>query len=176
MQSPSYDIHLVCGCTGAGKSTYALRLAKGLPGVCFAIDEWMQNLHNADKNADKPERLSFEWFYQRVQRNCLQMRKMAEQIVPLGVSVIFDCGFTNSVERATFTAWAAEHGFSTQLHYIDVASEIRWQRVLKRNMERAETFQFEVTREMFDGINSMWEAPGDEEMCELNGIWVRGRD
>lgn len=168
MQTPTYDIHLVCGCTGAGKSTYALRLADDLRGVRFAIDEWMERLHNQDK----PAELRFEWFYERVQRNCFQMRKMAEQSVPLGVPAIFDCGLTNSFERAIFENWAQEHGFSVQLHYVDVPTDIRWQRVLKRNAEQAETFQFEVTREMFDGINAMWEAPDQEEMHRLNGVRI----
>ena len=84
MQTPIYDIHLVCGCTGAGKSTYSFQLADELRGVRFAIDEWMERLHNADK----PVELRFEWFYERVQRNCLQMRKMAEQIVRLGTPCV----------------------------------------------------------------------------------------
>ncbi|MDB4558631.1 ATP-binding protein [Amylibacter sp.] len=168
MKTPTYDIHLVCGCTGAGKSTYSFRLADELRGVRFAIDEWMERLHNADK----PAELRFEWFYERVQRNCLQMRKMAQQIVPLGTPCIFDCGFTNSHERGIFVNWAQEHGFSVQLHYVDVPSDIRWQRVLKRNAEQAETFQFEVTREMFDGINAMWEPPSEKEMHHLNGVRI----
>ena len=168
MQTPIYDIHRVCGCTGAGNSTYSFQLADELRGVRFAIDEWIERLHNADK----PVELRFEWFYERVQRNCLQMRKMAEQIVRLGTPCIFDCGFTNSHEREIFVNWAQEHGFSVQLHYVDVPSDVRWQRVLKRNAEQAETFQFEVTREMFDGINAMWEPPSEEEMHHLNGVRI----
>ncbi|WP_157888341.1 AAA family ATPase [Neptunicoccus sediminis] len=162
------DVHLIAGCTGAGKSTYAFRLAKDIGGVRFAIDEWMERLHNQDK----PDELRFEWFYERVQRNCHQMRCMAEQLVPLSVPVIFDCGLTNRHERGIFVNWAEEHGFSTQLHYVDVPTEIRWQRVLKRNAEQAETFQFEVTREMFDGINAMWEAPSEKEMHRLHGVRI----
>ncbi len=115
------DIHLVCGATGAGKSTYSDELAQSINGMRFSIDEWMQRLHSADK----PDELLCEWFYERVQRNCAQMRD-----VPIG---------------------------------------IRWQRVQKRNVEQAETFQFEVTRDMFDFIESMWEAPDDVEMTRLNG-------
>jgi predicted kinase len=159
------DIYLVCGATGAGKSTYSEELAQSLDGMRFSIDEWMQRLHNADK----PDENLFEWFYERVQRNCAQMRSVAERLVVLGVPAIFDCGLTNKLERDIFVNWAVDQGFSVQLHFRDVPTDIRWQRVQKRNAEQAETFQFEVTRDMFDFIESMWEAPSDEEMTRLMG-------
>jgi len=59
-----------------------------------------------------------------------------------------------------------------QLHFRDVPAEIRWQRVQNRNTEQAETFQFEVSRDMFDFIESMWEAPSDEEMARFSGIRI----
>ena len=159
------DIHLVCGATGAGKSTYSEELAQSVDGMRFSIDEWMQRLHNADK----PDENLFEWFYERVQRNCAQMRNVAERLVALGVPAVFDCGLTNKLERDIFVNWAEEQGFSVQLHFRDVPIDIRWQRVLKRNADQAETFQFEVTRDMFDFIESLWEAPMAEEMTRLNG-------
>ncbi len=159
------DIHLVCGATGAGKSTYSEELAQSVGGVRFSIDEWMQRLHNEDK----PDEQLFEWFYERVQRNCAQMRSVAERLVVLNVPAIFDCGLTNKMERDIFVNWAEDLGFSVQLHFRDVPTDIRWQRVQNRNTEQAETFQFEVTRDMFDFIESLWEAPGDEELTRLNG-------
>ena len=165
MQDGRADIYLVCGATGAGKSTHAEALAQQVAGLRFSIDEWMQRLHNADK----PDENLYEWFYERVQRNCAQMRDMAERLVPLGIPAIFDCGLTNRTERDIFANWAEEQGFSTELHFVDVPTDIRWQRVQKRNIEQAETFQFEVTRDMFDFIESLWEAPSDEEMARLSG-------
>ncbi|MCP5076334.1 MAG: ATP-binding protein [Rhodobacteraceae bacterium] len=168
MTKSAYDIHLVCGATGAGKSAYAIRLAQDLRGIRFSIDEWMQRLHYQDK----PEAPTFEWHYDRVQRNCFQMRKMAEQLVPIGVPCIIDCGLINKQERDVFVNWAKEQGFSTQLHFVDVPTDVRWQRVQKRNAEQAETFQFEVTRYMFDFIDSIWQPPDDAEITTLNGIRI----
>lgn len=159
-------IHLVCGATGAGKSTYAEELAQKLGGVRFSIDEWMERLHNPDR----PEELLFDWFYERVQRNCVQMRAVAERLAEIKIPSVFDCGLTNRTEREIFADWAAEKGLSVQLHFFDVPTDIRWQRVQKRNTEQAETYQFLVTREMFDFIESIWEAPDDNEMSRLNGV------
>lgn len=159
------DIHLVTGITGAGKSTFSAQLADDLNGVRFSIDEWMEVLHNADK----PAELRFEWFYDRVQRNCLMMRHIGEQVVRVGRPCVFDCGFTNAQERAIFADWAEEQGFSLVLHWIDTPVEIAWSRVEQRNRERGETFQFDVTKEMFDFILSIWEPPTDAEMARMNG-------
>ena len=162
------NIYLICGATGAGKSTHAQALAQDVAGVRFSIDEWMQALHNMDQ----PETLSFAWFYERVQRNCGQMRTIAERLITLGTPVIFDCGLTNKTERDIFANWAAEKGYTVALHFVDVPSNTRWQRVQKRNREQAETFQFEVTREMFDFIEGLWEAPASAEMAALNGVRI----
>lgn len=161
-------IHLICGATGAGKTTYSAGLTTDLRAVRFSIDEWMQRLHNADK----PAEMRFEWFYERVQRNGAQMRAMAEQLCEIDVPAVFDCGFTNAAERAIFADWAEEMGYSVQLHFVDVPADIRWTRVQKRNAEQAETFQFEVTRDMFDFIESIWEPPTDAEMRRMSGIVI----
>ena len=159
------DIHLVCGSTGAGKSTYSAKLAQDISAVRFYIDEWMERLHNPDK----PENPGFDWFYPRVQRNYQQMRAVADQLVSIKVPSVFDCGLTNKGERDIFVDWAAAQGYSVQLHFVDVPVETRWERVQQRNAEKAETYQFDVTREMFDFIESIWEAPSDAEMEKLNG-------
>ena len=164
MEQPRAQIYLVCGCTGAGKSTYSERLAQDVDGVRFSIDEWMQQLHNADQ----PDEMSFAWFYERVQRNCSQMRRVAERLVEIGVPTIFDCGLTNSQERAIFADWAQAQGYEYELHFIDVDPETRWKRVEKRNEEQAETYQFDVTRPMFDFIEDLWEAPTSDEINRMN--------
>lgn len=163
-------IHLVCGATGAGKSTYSETLARALGGVRFSIDEWMEALHNPDK----PEELLFDWFYERVQRNCAQMRSLSEQLCRIGVPSVFDCGLTDAKERAIFADWADANGFGYVLHWVDVPADIRWGRVQKRNAEKAETFQFEVTREMFDFIESIWEPPTDAELERMTVKRITG--
>ena len=164
------DIYLVCGATGAGKSTHAEALAQQVQGVRFSIDEWMQQLFNSDK----PDEGIFEWLYERVHRSCAQMRATSERLVVLGTPAIFDCGLTNKAERDIFADWAEAKGFSVELHFVDVPTETRWQRVKKRNAEQAETFQFNVTRDMFDFIEGMWEAPDEAEMAALNGRRISG--
>lgn len=160
-----YQIHMVCGLTGAGKSTYSEKLRTDVGGVRFSIDEWNRTLFFMDRDPTS----DFEWFYERVQRCCCQMRATAEQVVAAGTPVIFDCGFTNLHERRLFYDWADALGYRLQLHFIDVSPEIRWLRVEKRNQDKGDTFMIEVTRDMFDFMQSMWEAPEAAEMTRRNG-------
>ena len=166
------NVHLITGLTGAGKSTYSERLAQDVRGVRFSIDEWMQTLHNMDQ----PAEMSFDWFYDRVQRNCQQMRNVAEQVIKTGAPVVFDCGFTNRAERTTFADWADAKGYKARLHFIDIPDDVRWSRVEQRNRKQAETFQFEVTRYMFDFINSIWEGPEADEMVRMDGVVINLAD
>ncbi len=159
------QVHLVCGLTGAGKSTYAEALRRDLQGVRFSIDEWNNRLFFMDRHPAS----DFNWFYDRVQRSCAQMRATAQQVLEAGVPVIFDCGFTDRKERQIFYDWAGALNRDVALHFVDVDIETRWQRVRKRNTEKGETFMLEVTREMFDFMETIWEAPGLDEMTRYGG-------
>ena len=159
------DVHLICGLTGAGKSTHAEALRRDLRAVRFSIDEWNNRLFFMDRHPTS----DFNWFYDRVQRSCAQMRATAEQVIAAGVPVVFDCGFTDRKERQIFYSWAEGLGCDVMLHFVDVDIETRWQRVQKRNAEKGETFMLEVTREMFDFMEGIWEAPAPDEMTRYRG-------
>ncbi len=166
--NPVASVHLVCGVTGAGKSTYAEALARRIGAVRFSIDEWIGRLYLPDQNVDK----DFDWFYERVQRSCAQMREVAARMCPLGVPAVFDCGFTTRHERGVFADWAEAQGLAVQLHFVDADPETRWARVQERNERQGDTYVLHVTREMFDFMEDMWEAPDDHEMAKLNGVRV----
>jgi antitoxin VapB len=59
-------VHLICGSTGAGKTTYALQLSDRVGAVRFSIDEWMAALFWMDT----PQSLDPAWSMERVER-CL---------------------------------------------------------------------------------------------------------
>jgi len=161
----SQKIHLICGLPGAGKTTYAEQLRLDLKAVRFSIDDWNDRLFFMDRDPTS----DFNWFYDRVQRCCSQMRDTAEQVIATGHAVIFDCGLTNRQERQIFYDWADNHGFSTSLHFLDVDPDTRWSRVSLRNAEQGTTYRIEVTRDMFDFMHTIWEAPDSDEMGQRNG-------
>lgn len=162
--------HIVCGSTGAGKSTYAKALADKIGGLHFAIDEWMVALYWKDS----PEPIEFEWAMERVNRCEVQIAALAIQCVKRGVPAILDLGFTKSAHRQKFADIANEAGLSFELHYLGVPAEVRWSRVQQRNAHKGATFSLEVNREMFDFVEGMWEAPTAVELTALNGRRVGG--
>ncbi len=74
--------------------------------------------------------------------------------------------------RIKFANLAREAGLSLELHFRDVPATERWRRIEARNAKKAETYQlpFDVTLEMFDFVESIWDSPTDEELAALNGI------
>lgn len=90
-------VHLICGSTGAGKSTYSLQLGNRLGAVRFSIDEWMSALFWMDI----PRPLQLAWSMERVERCFLQIWKVASQVARRGTPCVLDvsCGEAKSRQR-----------------------------------------------------------------------------
>ena len=139
-------MHFICGSTGAGKTTYAVALAKRTKAVRFTIDEWMANLFVVDR----PGTPSLEWALERTARCEAQMWALTEQLLARGVDVVFDVGLLRRDHRDHLRFRGLQVGAEVKLHYLDVDRETRRARVRRRNTERTETYLFPVTDEMFD--------------------------
>jgi predicted kinase len=164
------DIILIVGSTGAGKTTYARRLAEELGGVRFSIDEWMTALFWVDS----PQPLEFAWTMERVERCEAQIFAMVRQLAERGVPALLDLGFTTKAHRDKFRALAAEAQLSAAVHFIDVPADERWFRVNRRNKERGETYAMQVDRQMFDFMDAMWEPPLEAEWSAGGGLRLDG--
>jgi predicted kinase len=155
-------VHFICGSTGAGKSTYAARLGADLGGIVFSIDEWMTGLFWMDS----PQPMEPAWAMERLDRCYARIWATVVQIAGRGVPSILDFGFGQKALRQKFAALAAEAELPARLHFLDVSADERWRRVQARNAGRGETYHlsFDVTREMFDFVETMWEPPTEEEL------------
>jgi predicted kinase len=162
--------HLVCGSTGAGKTTYSLALVQRLNGVRFSIDEWMVELFGKDR----PEPLPFEWVVDRVERCEQQIGRMAVQCARAGVAPVLDLSFLRARDRANFARIAEQAACSVALHVLDVPAAERWNRVKLRNETRGETFSLTVSQPIFAFFEKIWEPPTPAEMSAYNGVSVRG--
>ncbi len=107
----------------------------------------------------------------RVNRCYDQIWTVAAQVARRGTPAVLDLGFTKAVDRRRFADLAARQGLAVELHVLDIPAEERWRRVERRNADKAATYQlpFDVTREMFDYVEGLWEPPSAEEMADLNG-------
>ena len=165
-------VHLICGSTAAGKTTYALQLSDRLGAIRFSIDEWMAALFWMDT----PQPLDSAWSMERVERCLTQIWAVALSVAARNVPCVLDVGFGQAASRARFAKLARDAGLSVQLHFIDVPAEERWRRVEARNARKGKTYQlgFDVTREMFDFVEGVWQPPTDAEMLAYNGIRTSG--
>jgi predicted kinase len=157
--------HIICGSTGAGKSTYSKSLADEIGGIHFAIDEWMVALFWQDSTGP----IEFDWAMERINRCEVQIAAMAIQCSKRGVPAVLDLGFTKAQHRQKFADIAKDVGLEVVLHFLDVTVDERWARVQKRNAQKGETYAMDVNREMFDFVEGMWEAPSEEELSKLDG-------
>ena len=77
---------------------------------------------------------------------------------------ILDLGLSKYEHREKFRKFASDHGFELKIHFLDVPKETRLERVLHRNLDKGETYEFEVSRENFDFMESWFETPTDTEL------------
>ena len=139
-------IHMICGPVGAGKTTYAIQLAKELRAVRFSIDDWISELFFPDK----PEPLTYEWAVARAMRCETRIVAVSRDILELGTDVIWDMGFMERNQRTRIMSEIADLPYSVRMHSLDAPADVRRKRVRRRNVEKPDGYVMEVTDEIFD--------------------------
>lgn len=153
-------IHIITGNTGAGKTSYANQLKSESRAIIFSIDKWNNTLFFPDKKDSD----GVEWILERMARAENMMMSQLVQLEDLGIDSILDLGFSKYEHREKFRAFARENSIEYKLHFLDIDRETRQSRVVKRNTEKGETFEFEVTQENFDFMESWFDNPSEEEL------------
>jgi len=77
-----------------------------------------------------------------------------------------DLGFSKYEHREKFRKFANLNGSKLKIHFLDIPKETRQNRVMKRNAEKGETFEFEVSKKDFDFMEDWFEKPTEKEMIE----------
>jgi predicted kinase len=155
-------LHLVCGPVGAGKTTYAVRLARERSAVHFSIDDWMSTLFWLD--APKPSTL--EWAVERTQRCDRQILRVCAELARVGVDAVADLGFMKREHRELFRCQAETVGFQVMLHVVEADVAERRKRVKRRNTNAGEAMSVEVPDDIFDWAETWYEAPAGDERAE----------
>jgi predicted kinase len=153
-------IHLIVGNTGSGKTTYSTELKRKNNGILFSIDTWNKTLFLTDK---KPTD-GLEWFLERIDRAEEIIMELVRQLENSKTDSILDLGLSKFEHREKFRRFAESNGYELKIHFLDISKETRLQRVMKRNAEKGETFEFEVSKENFDFMESWFEKPSAKEM------------
>lgn len=162
-------LHVVFGPSGAGKTTYAHAFARREKAVAFILDDWMARLFAPDM----PEPIEYEWMIERVQRCEAQIWSTAAACLAAGTPVILDIGLMRKADRDRVREIAAAAELPLQFHFVNASAESRRARVAERNVVRGENFAIEVTPELFDFIEGVYEPP---QPGELDGAIISESD
>jgi predicted kinase len=162
-------LNVIFGPCGAGKTTYAHTFARREKAVAFILDDWMARMFGPDM----PAPIEYEWMIERVARCEAQIWSVAAAVIGAGGSVILDIGLMRRADRARIREIAEATGLPLQFHFVDAPQEARRARVAGRNVVRGENFAIEVSPDMFDFIEGVYEPP---EPAELTGAVISVSD
>jgi len=160
-------IHLICGPIGAGKTTFAHKIAKEHGAIRFSEDEWLNNLFvpGAPKTLmNAPIEVVFGWAAEKFQLCRNQIWTICNQLLEQDISIVLDGAAVNKEQRDHIRQKAARSNVDLQLYYITADKDTRRNRVFERNAEKGKTFSIEVTPEIFDFIENFFEPPVGEEL------------
>ena len=155
-------IHLIVGNTGSGKTRYSIELKSKTNGIIFSIDKWNNILFLADK---KPTD-GLEWFLDRIERAEKMIMDLVKQLENSQTDPILDLELSKFEHREKFRKFANLNNLELTTHFLDISKDKRLNRVMKRNAEKGETFEFEVSKENFDFMENRFEKPTEKEMIE----------
>jgi predicted kinase len=153
-------LNLVFGPCGAGKTTYAHRLARREGAVPFVLDEWGVRLFGPDVQGP----VDFGWMLERLGRCQALIWSTAGAVLDAGTPVVLDLGMMRRAHRECIRQMGEQAGLSMQWHFVDAPQEVRRARVVARNEAKGETFAAEVPSEMFDTLEATYEAPTPAEL------------
>ena len=162
-------VHLICGATGAGKTTYARALCEDIGGLRFSIDDWMAVLYGDDR----PAEADHAWYMARIDRIERQIWTLVQPLAAQAVPAVLDLGFTIAEHRSRFHRLAQDAALTTSLHVLEAPVAERWHRVQQRNRNRRETFALSVSRSDFDFVEALWEPPTEDEIARMNGRVIK---
>ena len=155
-------IYIITGNTGAGKTTHALALKRELKAVVFSIDHW-NNVLFLD---DKQEADGVSWFLDRIERSDQMIQSLCIQLNDIEIDAILDLGFAKHARRERFYAFAKANNIPLKVHFLDIPYTIRKQQVAHRNLEKGTTYEFQVSDQDFEFMETWFEPLTELERRE----------
>ncbi len=77
---------------------------------------------------------------------------------------MLEFGLLREQDRDRMQSMVEEVGHKVSFSFVDADLQVRKQRVLQRNMEKGDTYSFNVTPAMFDAMERYFERPSQSEL------------
>jgi predicted kinase len=147
-------VYLLCGFIGAGKTTFARKLAERTGAVRITKDEWLIRLIGHDPTIDG---------YADYDRRIVELsRDVAFQLVEKGIDVIIDEGFWEKEQRALMRRRIEGMGADAVLYYLDTPIDTILERVAQRSADPPKD-AFRISRALLDSYLPYWQPPSEDE-------------
>lgn len=143
-------LHLICGFLGAGKTTYAKRLAKEINGVVLNADEECMKLFSKKEYEENWE----ECFSKTIDILWQRINVLSE----LNQDIIFDLGFWSKTSRTDAKEKAMLMGIPSILHYVYAPDDI-----LKKRLSLRKGIIAENNLKEFKKLKQLFETPKPDE-------------
>jgi predicted kinase len=153
-------LNVIFGPCAAGKTTYAHALARRENAVAFVLDEWGARLFGPDLQGP----IEFAWMLERLGRCNALIWSTATAVLAAGTSVVLDTGAMRRADRERIRQISQDKGLSLKWHFVDAPQEVRRARFAARNETKGETFVHEVSPEMFEMLEAIYEPPVPAEL------------
>ena len=157
---------LIVGLTGAGKTTYSDQLYLKEKAFTYSIDRLMKSLYWKEI-PDNPDMSWFienqKWYTERISRCEIFIKDEINKCSKIDISCILDLGFTSVYHRMTYINLAKSLSMKPEVHFLDTSLDERLRRIEKRNIVKDKTFSMNVTKEMVEYMESIFEPLSDEE-------------
>jgi len=154
-------LNVIFGPSGAGKTTYANAFARREGGVAFILDEWMARLFGPDI----PAQVEYPWLLERVGRCEAQIWSTAAAVLSSGTSVILDLGLMRKADRDRVREIVEAVELPVQWHFVTAAQAVRRARVAERTQAHGRSFALQVTPDMFEFVEGVFEPPTEDELA-----------
>jgi predicted kinase len=151
-------VHLIVGPVAAGKSTFALELARVERAVRMNLDEWMAQLFRPDR----PDEGVMHWYTERTGRCIEQIWTLTRRLVEADTNVLLEIGLIQRSARERLYR-RIDAGYALKIYVIDAPRDVRRERVEQRNRDQGETFSMVVPPDFFELASDLWEPLEDDE-------------
>lgn len=157
MTSPKPTLHLICGKAASGKTTLARTLAERERAIFFCEDEWLAAVSDGNIKSVKE--------YAEYNKRCRRIiAPLAQRLLRLGVSVIFDFAGNRPQDRSWVRSIFEAAGADHVLHYLVASDAACKARLRQRNETRPEGVYFgHVSEELFDEVTQYFVPPSNDE-------------